>query len=296
MSEKSSSLSSNSPALQLVSEIFESLKVKNVKSDHKKDIDGSLERTQNSDKTVNKSQPVDPQTPLTENFESLKSRLRKVSKSVEDNIECSDYREPETVRRSGDPGAEVEEGTEQNGKEKRSSTGSITNLKRMWEGQRNVPDTSGFKPPKNNNTKEHSENVNTRVTHDSGKPTKSEKPSPKAETERKTETAVEDQQQTNPETKSKPAVPIPKTDKNKPIKVKRVWPPPSLSAPDHDKPAVPTKPMVSKKVNPIYATPSQRVDHSSRGNIYVYFLTDINHTIFATLLIVGFDLIYSLQR
>jgi hypothetical protein len=257
----------------LVSEIFESLKVKNVKSDQKKDFEGRGD--QNQREHVEKSKPrfaessQSSQNNTLENFEALKSRLRKVSKSAEGNIEGSDANESPTKEAAS---TEIDNCAEYNGKEKRSSTGSITNLKRMWESQRNVQqETGGMKSPKSI-TKESSEsNVSNRVIVE--KPiVKSENPSLKSETDKIK--GVLDHPEEKTEIKTKFPVPKQKTE-NKPVKVKRVWPPPGPSL-ENDKPAIPTKPLMTKKTNPIYATPSQRVDHSSRSmrkkeNLYSFF-------------------------
>lgn len=213
---------------------------------------------------------------MAEDFESLKSRLRKVSKSVEDCIESSDIQDNNSLSKTS-PTAETENCAEHNGKEKRSSTGSITNLKRLWESQRNVQE-AGVKSPKSI-TKEPSESpsannlMSNRVPTEKALVNKSEHKSLKATaTSENTATSVKDHA-TPSSSDNKPnkgtnlnksIFPNPKTE-NKPVKVKRVWPPPGSSSTDHDKPAIPIKPFVSKKTNPIYATPSQRVDHSNRS-------------------------------
>jgi hypothetical protein len=267
--DKSSSLAtSNSPALQLVSEIFESLKVKNVKNDSRRDNDSSLERpvvTERNKKSH--SLEAHSQAPTSENFEVLKSRLKKVSKSVDEPKENVDNGSEQDGKRTSGAHDPEELGAEQNGKEKRSSTGSITNLKRLWESQRNVSETgttSGYKPPKNI-TKETGDSASSGrgAVRTSDSPGRQDKVSPKSETEIEDRLKLDEKRAIHDKT-PKSNVGNPKTDKNKPVKIKRVWPPQSLSN-DTDKPAVPTKPFVSKKTNPIYATPSQRVDHSSRG-------------------------------
>jgi len=272
--DRSASLptSNVTPALQLVSEIFESLKVKNVKNDSKKDNEVGNEKGNYMEKNKKtQSMEVQPQTPVAENFEALKSRLKKVSKSV-DEKDGEIINDQNNIKRptnfdQEEPGVS----SELNGKEKRSSTGSITNLKRMWESQKNVSEAvtpTGFKPPKS--IAKEAGDVNYVVAGGRGSVRSSsdsfgrqEKVSPKSETELENRMKPEEKR-ANHDVNPKSNVGNSKTDKNKPVKIKRVWPPQSLTN-ETDKPAVPTKPFVSKKTNPIYATPSQRVDHSSRG-------------------------------
>ena len=144
--ENTQSSPTSSPALQLVSEIFESLKVKNVKGTGDASKEGPNSSSQS--KGMNRSTSQDSQAPPVENFETLKSRLRKVPRSAESGSEKSPLHLPQLP--DSNHSRDENEGESSNPtdpspedlKEKRSSTGSITNLKRMWEGQRgngNVP-------------------------------------------------------------------------------------------------------------------------------------------------------------
>lgn len=276
---------SNSPALQLVSEIFESLKVKNVHhqqqqknsnneyiADNNDDMRSSLPLTKAT------SLDVGPQQPH-ENIENFKSRLRKVSKSLDGgNAIESNSTPPPPIPQSVSEAEEQQ--TEQNGKEKRSSTGSITSLKKMWEGQQQQgAKGSATEPPKQQPKNSTKDNINdglssknkpasaTGVIADSKSKSSStdksstvDKEKPLQHSKNKTDREVDDKQSANST----------KTDGSKVTRVKRVWPPVPSSENDHHKPAIPSKPITAKKpANPIYATPSQRQDYSSRSKSLV---------------------------
>ncbi|ODM98439.1 Tyrosine-protein kinase Abl [Orchesella cincta] len=267
--ENISPVPSNSPALQLVSEIFESLKVKNVKMEQKKDHESLGQDVDDRSLTKASSLEVGPQSH--ENFENFKARLRKVSKSLDGGNEGPPAAAPTSLvdtKMTGPSAAapvpESDENGEQNGKEKRSSTGSITSLKKIWEGQQQSNAKQQHQPK--NSTKEIStDGLSSRksitdstvkgktspekIPEERKKDVISEKP---LHQPKRSAVEVEEKSSTNS-----------KTEGTKVTRVKRVWPP-LHSSTENDKPAIPSKPMATKKTNPIYATPSQRQDYSSR--------------------------------
>lgn len=269
--ENISPVPSNSPALQLVSEIFESLKVKNVKVDQKKEGDP----TEPEERALTKASSMEGGPNSQDNFENFKSRLRKVSKSLDGGNEAVTSTAPTADLKSiplAAPVVEGDENGEHNGKEKRSSTGSITSLKKMWEGQQQqqqqqqqarVETNSKQQQPKNPNSTKESEGLSSRhkpvndfVKLKTNSPEKSSEERKKDDKLSKSKKSVEggEKHSTNS-----------KTDGTKVTRVKRVWPPVPSSAENDHKPAIPSKPMTAKKTNPIYATPSQRQDYSSRS-------------------------------
>ncbi|CAG7724096.1 unnamed protein product [Allacma fusca] len=329
----------NSPALQLVSEIFESLKVKNVKGDGKKESSEAAKQNLPSPtlsipghpKIFSRSGPMETQTQPVENFESLKSRLRKVSKSADsenekspvhgntsNNCEVNAKKPVGTVVESDD-----NENNENTTKEKRSSTGSITSLKRMWEGHRVNNDSTGTNINANSNNSTNNANVNVKtninlhqpksvakessiaeipplrkisqdttvnsrsskkssIVSEQPKPLKNSQSNSPVEGNIKSQGGLDngtksEENTLRSSTETSPTNIVPnkkgssaptsnsneKTESNssKTTRVKRVWPPPSSTADITDKPVVPVKPTM-KKINPIYATPSQRLDNS----------------------------------
>lgn len=375
--ENVSPVPQNSPALQLVSEIFESLKVKNVKVPNEGVGEGlRVEEDSRHCSSMTKAQSMEG-TGREEHFESFKSRLRKVSKSLDagggEREEMQQQQQPPSrlppppphVTGAGGVGGvgigEGEENGEQNGKEKRSSTGSITSLKKMWEGGGRPTGGAGGneKLPKNSasdkqqqqqmtkeisndglissrlnaKTTSSSSNSNSRQ-HAAGLSSGSSSLSPdksgassggngNGNGNNSTSTTSTSTNTNNNEksTKDKSSGADNKyssittttggtktdaTTQNKQAtagRVKRVWPPvPSSQAPasaviaagdtgdqnamatnqqnhhqvtstilnnSSSKPAIPSKPLTAKKTNPIYATPSQRQDYSSRSTHYI---------------------------
>jgi len=292
--------------LQLVSEIFESLKVKNVKLDQqRKDHEPSAGQGDLDERALTKASSLEVGPQSHENFENFKARLRKVSKSLDGGNEGPPQAPTSLLvdsKMTGGPVVtaaplpETDENGEQNGKEKRSSTGSITSLKKIWEGQQQQQQQglrvdSNVKqqqpPPSQQQQQQQPKNSTKEILTDGlssrksiadpavikGKNNNAATSPEKIEERSKKDVLVVNEKviqhhhqpkRTTTEVEEKSTTTNSKTEGTKVTRVKRVWPPLHSSA-DNDKPAIPSKPMAAKKTNPIYATPSQRQDYSSRS-------------------------------
>jgi len=295
--EQKSLAPDNSPALQLVSEIFESLKVKSVKTDFVKEsnstsgLSGLQSNSQyvassNDIAAATKSLPTSNSSQNVENIENMKSRLRKVSKSM-DNANDSPIHgvndtSPEKNMEESDENMKNNNSNSGNSKEKRSSTGSITSLKKLWEGGRSnsmvVPASKGSKSAAkdtNSNTSAHQDDSAIGVHNSSSSKSSTKKEASfssynpthsNGNRESKDLHISESQRRKSSWESNTNSITTVKTEASKlpTTKVKRVWPP--TAATETDKPTVPVKPFVMKKGNPIYATPTQpKADICSKG-------------------------------
>jgi len=275
---------------------------------------------------MNRSTSSDSQALPVENFETLKSRLRKVPRSGEGGSDKSPLHLPQLPDTNHARGDE-NEGDSSNPtdpspeeiKEKRSSTGSITNLKRMWEGARGNGNNQTAESPPEGTTK--AQQLSKGVKDRAPPPPSDSTPTPNSNnntngngaTERKGSApsifssplnsskelcrtpsktpkflgmdngnlpkAGKQFTKSQESLNSEPSPPIlrstgaeiessaQKTEAAK-VKAKRVWPPPLSSATDAPKPVVPVKPSM-RKTNPIYATPSQRLENITKGKFNI---------------------------
>jgi hypothetical protein len=244
-----------------------------------------------------------------ENLEILKSRLKKTSKlevgvgNNEKSLLHPRFQVP-SQKSVVDSDNELED-LEVTAKEKRSSTGSITSLKKMWEDQKpttKVETTCTSKSVGTPKTLIKAEKVEVQETSQStahldnangifkqerryGKTSSSRikdvgkeiSPLPRALSQDNgkvglsplgieksqdetngTSQSLSVDRQSNLEQKTESST----VNKLLTAKVRRVWPPLSSTTDITDKPLVPVKPCVRK--NPIYATPSQRLESSSK--------------------------------
>lgn len=228
-----------------------------------------------------------------ESLENFKCRLRKVTKPCDSN-NCD--KSPNSICHGTDEKV-TESASNEHSKEKRSSTGSINSLKRIWEGQVNfvmekdTKSTTGELRNKKSDSSYMSSSANIPltlgdngenassgatsdlVTFDSSEPTKVGSLLSKEVRDCSiTHTALNTDSRLSDKTavdKIHQSVEN-KTESCKNLnsgKVKRVWPPATT---DCDKPAVPLKPSL-RKVNPIYAIPSQR-ENSCKGSCLLYVI------------------------